>query len=244
MMIINLSKILRYLLIILLNILCIFVIQYYLNTQKNLTDSLSKLRITIFINSNIEKTNKEIVEQLTNNKFSIIDIFDLQSRDKFLEITPELESIVNDDFVSFPKFIIADNVLVKSIEEMEQLKSEILKIEFVEDFIYDEKAYRMFCDNKKLLNDYQKIFYYCFIFLCTIFVIKFIFYILKCFYSDIFVEFLNGFVLCLLACAIICLIAPLFNKNQIFIIDWQILYIIAPISFMVTLLTKETNVNV
>ena len=72
-MIINLSKILRYLLIILLNILCIFVIQYYLNTQKNLTDSLSKLRITIFINSNIEKTNKEIVEQLTNNKFSIID---------------------------------------------------------------------------------------------------------------------------------------------------------------------------
>ena len=244
MMIINLSKILRYLLIILLNVLCIFVIQYYLNTQKNLTDSLSKLRITIFINSNIEKSNKDILEQLTNNKFSVIDIFDLQSKDKFLEITPELENIIDNDFVSFPKFITADNVLVQSVEEMEQLKSEILKIEFVEDFIYDEKAYRKFCDNKKLLNDYQKIFYYCFIFLCTIFAVKFIFYILKCFYRDICFEFLSGLILCLLACAIICLIAPLFNKNQIFIIDWQVLYIVAPISFMVTLLTKETNGNV
>lgn len=239
---INLSKILRYLLIVLLNLFCVFVVQYYLNTQKSLTKSLSNLQITIFINSNLEKANEEILEHLANNKFSIVGIFDFQSKDKFLEITPELENVINNDFMTFPKFVIVNNVLVNSVEEMEQLKKEILQIEFVEDFIYDKKVYKMFCDNKKLLNSYKEIFYYCFIVVCMIFVIKFIFYILKGFYKEVCFELSSGLVLGLLACALICLSAPLFNQNQIFILDWQVLYIVVPLSFMTTLLTKESNV--
>jgi cell division protein FtsX len=239
---INISKALRYLLIILLNILCAFVVQYYLNTQKNLSSSLSNLQTTIFINTNLEKTNDEILQQLTSNKFSIIDVFDLQSKDKFLELTPELENVIKNDFMTFPRFVIANNVSVNSIEEIEQLKSEILQKDFVEDFIYDKKAYKNFYDTKKLLNDYKKIFYYCFITICVIFMIKFIFYILKGFYRDIYIELLIGLIISLLTYAIICILALFFNQNHIFILDWQVLYIIVPLSFMTTLLTKESNV--
>ncbi len=237
----NISQALRYLLIILLNILCTFVVQYYLNTQKNLAGSISNLQTTIFINTNLEKTNDEILQQLTSNKFSIIDIFDLQSKDKFLELTPELENVIKNDFMTFPRFVIANNISVNSIEEIEQLKNEILQKDFVEDFVYDKKAYKQFYDNKKLLNDYKKIFYYCFIAICVIFMIKFIFYILKGFYRYIYIELLIGLVISLLAYAIICLIALFFNQNHIFILNWQVLYIIVPLSFMTTLLTKESN---
>jgi len=238
---INLSKILRYLLIILLNTLCIFSVQYYLNTQKDIVDSLSNLQATIFINSGSEKTNEEILNQLSNNKFSIVDVYDLQTKDKFLEIAPELENIINNDFMTFPKFVVVNNLLVNSLEEIEQLKNEMLQIEFVEDFVYDQKSYKIFLDNKYILNNYKDICYYCFMIICIIFVLKFIFYILKGFYREVFDEILWGFIIGLIAYALVCLIVPLLNQNQIFMLDWHILYIVVPLSFMSTLLTKESN---
>ena len=55
---INLSRIFRYVLITLINILAIFVFQYYINLQTNISVSLSNLKVAIFIdnfNSNIDK---------------------------------------------------------------------------------------------------------------------------------------------------------------------------------------------
>lgn len=241
-MIINLSKILRYSLVVLLNILCVLVMQYFFNIHKDLSYSISNLQTAIFVNENSEKTNEDILEQLSNNKFDIVDIFDFQSNDKILEITPELSSVVNNDFITFPRFVVVKNLLVNSVEEIEQLKNEILQLDFVEDFVYDQKAYKMFFDNKRNLNSYKNIFYYCFVFICVIFILKFLFFMLKGLFKDIFIEIISGGALGLVAYALICLVAPFFNQSQNFILDWQVLYVVVPLSFMITLLTKESNV--
>ena len=172
---INLSKIFRYILIILVNILCIFVLQYYVNLQTTVSKSLSDLKIAIFFdNSGLEtNTNTEtdvdtdndndndndVVSKISsNNKLKDIEIINSTDFDKFSEINSELDNTIPKESVSFPDFILANIINVNSINELESLKKEILSIEKVEDFVYDQKAYKMFFDNKQLLNKYENHF--------------------------------------------------------------------------------------
>ncbi|MBO7431287.1 MAG: hypothetical protein J6U02_00125 [Elusimicrobia bacterium] len=252
---INLSKIFRYILIILVNILCIFVLQYYVNLQTTVSKSLSDLKIAIFFdNSGLEtNTNTEtdvdtdndndndVVSKISsNNKLKDIEIINSTDFDKFSEINSELDNTIPKESVSFPDFILANIINVNSINELESLKKEILSIEKVEDFVYDQKAYKMFFDNKQLLNKYEKIFKYIFFATILLFIMKFLFFMIKGLYKDTCLEIVSGLLLCLAAYAVICLVT-IFYQDNIFILNGQILYILVPFSSMVTLLTKESN---
>ena len=99
----------------------------------------------------------------------------------------------------------------------------------------------MFFDNKMLLNKYHKIFRIVFYAIIAVFFLKLLFYILKGLYKDILFEMFCGILLGLCAYALICL-ATIFKQNDIFMLSGQILYVLVPLSSMITLVTKESNV--
>ena len=156
---INLSKILRYILIVLINISFIFVLQYYLNSQTNINKSLSDLKIAMFIDSSSEKTEDDILsEMLKYKKLKSVEFVNSYDDDKFSKINPELETVVPEDAIIFPSFMLVNITDMNSLSELENLKKELLNTDFINDIVYDQKAYKMFFDNKILLNRYNKIF--------------------------------------------------------------------------------------
>ena len=242
---INLSKIFRYILIILINILFVFALQYYINLQAKISSSLSDLQIAIFFdNSNLDSDNdneENVISKISsNNKLKNIEIVNSTDLDKFSEINSELDNVIPKESINFPNFILANIVNINNINDLENLKKEILNIEEVEDFVYDQKAYKMFFDHKQLLNKYKKIFKLIFVTTIFLFILKLLFFMIKSLYKDILLEIVYGLLIGLVSYAIICL-APIFHQDNIFILNGQILYIIVPLSSMFTLLTKESN---
>lgn len=238
----NLSKIFRYVLITFLNILCIFVIQYYINTTKSISKSLSDLQIAIFISNFTENSEDDIISKINNyNKLVVIELISSKNTDKFLEINPELADIIPKETIDFPSFVLANNVCVGNIVELEQLKEELLQNDFVEDIVYDQNAYSMFFSYQELMNKYKKIFSLIFYILVFLFLLKLLFFLIKNLYKDIFFEILFGIILGFCSYSIICLVT-IFYQSNIFILNWQVLYFLVPLSSMISLLTKESNV--
>lgn len=239
---INLSKILRYFLIISINILFIFVIQYYINLQSNISKSLSELKIALFVDSSSEKAEEDILSEMAEyTKLKNIEFVNYYDSEKFSKINPELENTIAKDAILFPSFMLANTVDIDTFAELKNLKEDLLNLEFINDVVYDAKAYKMFFDNRILLNKYNDIFRIIFYVIIVIFFLKFLFYILKGLYKDILFEMCCGILLGLAAYALICLVT-IFNQNNIFMLSGQILYILIPLSSMITLVTKESNV--
>ncbi len=246
---INLSKIFRYILITLINILTIFVLQYYINLQSNISSSLSDLKVAIFVNNPISDIDKEenfdnvedqISEISSNDKLKIVESVNSADSEKFDEINSEINGTIPKESITFPSFLLANITNINSLKELESLENEILSIENVEDFVYDRKAYKMFFDNRELLNKYKKVFNFIFFIIIFLFVLKFLFFVIKSLYREILIEIAGGVLISLCAYAIICLVT-VFNQSNMFILSGQVLYIVMPLSSMLTLLTKESN---
>ena len=62
---INLSKIFRYGLITLINILCIFVLQYYINLRSDISKTLSELKIAVFVNLSKENPEEDVLYKIS-----------------------------------------------------------------------------------------------------------------------------------------------------------------------------------
>lgn len=239
---INISKIFKYVLITVINILCIFVLQYYINLQSDISKSLSSLKIAIFINESEEHPQDEIINTVSNyGKLTNMELVSSEDSERFNNINPELESFVPKEAMIFPSFILANGININSLKELQSVKNDLLNFEFIEDVVYDQKAYKMFLDNRILLNKYKKIFKIFFCLMIIVFVLKILFFIIKNLYKDILTEIGFGILAGLCAYAIICL-TTIFNQDPIFMLSGQVLYVIIPLSSMVSLLTKESNV--
>lgn len=238
---INLSKIFRYILLLLINILCVFVLQYYTNLQSDISKSLSNLKIAIFVNVSEENNQEDILAKISDyNMFKSVDMVTSADYDKFEQINPELDEVVPKESISFPNFILVNENNINSIEELNKIKEDLLALDFVDDVVYDQKAYTMFFENKETLNIYKNIFKVIFCIIIFLFVLKFLFFVIKDLYRDIIWEIGSGIMLGVFAYMIICLIT-VFNQNPVFLLNWQILYVLIPLSLMFTLLTKESN---
>ena len=116
---INLSKILRYGLIILINFLVIFVLQYYINLQSSISKSLSELKIAMFIDNSSEKTSEDILsEMLKYTKLKSVDFVNCYDSEKFSEINPELEDVIPKDAILFPSFMLASTEDINTFQEL------------------------------------------------------------------------------------------------------------------------------
>lgn len=238
---INLSKIFRYCLLLLINILCIFVLQYYVNLQTNISNSLSKLKIAIFVNVSEENTQENILSKISDyNMFTSVDMITSENQDKFAQINPELDDVVPKESMIFPAFILVNDNKINSKKELNKIKEDLLALDFVDDVVFDQKAYTMFFETKELLNQYKSIFKVVFCIIIFLFVLKLLFFLIKELYKVIMKEIGSGIILGILSYMIICLIT-VFNQDPVFILNWQILYVLIPLSFMFTLLTKESN---
>ena len=193
---INLSKILRYSLITMVNILCILVLQYYINLQSDISKSLSNLKIAIFINESEEHPQDEIISSISNyGKFTNMELVSSEDSARFNDINPELETVVPNEAMAFPSFVLANGININSLDELKSIKIDLVNLEFIEDVVYDQKAYKMFFDNRILLNRYKKVFKIVFYLIIVIFFLKFLFYILKTLYKDILFEMSCGILL-------------------------------------------------
>ena len=170
-----------------------------------------------------------------------MELVSSEDSERFHNINPELETIVPKEAMLFPSFILANGININNLSELKSMKDDLLNFDFIEDVVYDQKAYKMFFDNKILLDKYHKVFKIIFYLIIVVFFLKFLFYIIKSLYKDILFEMSCGILLGLCAYAIICLVT-IFNQSSIFMLNGQILYILIPLSSMITLVTKESNV--
>lgn len=238
---INLSKILKFFLIILVNIFFVFILQYYLNIQNDFAKFNSDLKISLFIDKNSDQEKEDVMDKLSSYKiFDMVEYIDSSSFEKLVEINPELKDVVPEETVLLPNIVVLNNVSVDGYEKLEELKNELLEIDFVQDVIYDVKAYKLFFKYKNLFEEYKKIFTIIFFVISFVFVLKFLFFMLKSLYKDILFEIVYGIFAALAAYTIICLFL-IFKQNTIFILNWHILYFIVPLSSMISLITKESN---
>lgn len=209
--------------------------------QNDFVKFCSELKMSLFINKDVESEKENVIEKLSSyNKFDTLDYIDSSSFEKLIEINPELEEIVPNETVLLPNIVLLNNVSVENYENLEELKNELLELDFVQDVVYDVKAYKLFFKYKMLFEEYRKIFSVTFFAVILIFVLKVLFFMLKSLYKDILSEIVYGMFAGFAAYAVICL-CSIIEQNVLFILDWHVLYFIVPLSSMISLITKETN---
>ncbi|MDD2524410.1 MAG: hypothetical protein PHG84_04125 [Endomicrobiaceae bacterium] len=237
---INLSKILKILVLTALMASFSFIIQYYLNLKSDNIKILEDLKIAIFVDSNTEES--VVLSEI--NKFfyfNIVEYIDAnKSYNKAVELNPELVNITPENTISYPCYVLVNNVSAVNMQQLEEIKTEISSIVFVKDVVYDVKAFELFFNNINLLLNYEKIFYYISFFIVIVFFSKLILFILKKKFREIIYEILYGCFSALFGYVIICICAAMIH-NSIFILDWHILFILIPFGAIISFMMKESN---
>ena len=238
----NISRIFRLSFIFVLMLFFVIVSQYYVNYKKNLIQLNNELKIAIFIKDDVEKTQEEIFDALKElNYLNVVEYVDSQTAfDKAVELNPELLEIFSQEEIHYPAYVLANRPKVKNIKNLEDIKTEIKLLDFVEDVAYDKKAYSLFFDNLNLFLKYKKILICLFVFGFIIFLAKLMWFCLKRSFKDILTELLFGFLISVISYVVICLFAVI-GKNPILVLDWQILYLIVPLGMIISFVAKETN---
>ncbi len=238
---INISKILKFCVLVLINIFFIFVVQFYFNMCGSLKEYDSNLKVSLFVNETVSDDKESIIAKLKNyNRFDIAEYTDFDSFDKFIEQSPELKDIALKEISHIPAFVTVNNLKAVSISEMENLKEELLKEDCIDDVVFDAKAYGIFFKYKKLFTKYREIFSFVFFIISAIFILKVLFFTIKGLYKSIFVEVLGGAVSAVAAYAVICLFM-IADNDAVFVLDWKILYYVVPLGCMLSLITKEAD---
>ena len=221
----------------------VMISQYYVNCNNNLECLNENLKIAIFIKNNIEISSQEIIDKLNELNFlNVLEYIDSQnSYNKAVELSPELSEIFSQEEIHYPAYILANKPKANDIKMLENIKTELKLLEFVDDVSYDKKAYSLFFENLKLFYQYKKVLLILAIFCFMIFLLKLIWLCLKKSYRAILYDLAFGCIISILAYVFICLLA-IINKNPIFILNWQILYVILPLGMIMSFVMKETNV--
>lgn len=237
---INISKILKILVLTALMASFSFIIQYYINLKSDNIKMSEDLKIAIFVDSNTEES-VAISEVNKFFHFNIVDYVDAnKSYDKVVELNPELVNITPGDTISYPCYILVNNVSALNIQQLEEIKAEISSIIFVKDFVYDVKAFELFFKNINLLLNYEKIFYSISFFVVIVFLCKILLFVLKKRFKEIVYEILYGSLSALFGYVIICICAAMIH-NTIFILDWHILFVLVPLGAIISFMMKESN---
>lgn len=238
----NVSKIFRLSFIFVLLLLFIIVSQYYVNCDNNLKQLNENLKIAIFIKDNIEITSQEIIDKINElNYVNVLEYIDTQTAyNKAVELSPELSEIFSQEEIHYPAYVLANKPNANDIKTLENIKSELKLLEFVDDVSYDKKAYSLFFENLNLIYQYKKILIIIFIAGFVIFVLKIMLFCLKKSFKTILSDLAFGFIISILAYVFVCLLAVI-SKNSIFVLDWHILYLILPLGMIMSFITKETN---
>jgi cell division protein FtsX len=238
----NVSRIFRLSFIFVLMVFFVLVSQYYVNCINSLKQLNEDLKIAIFIKDNIELSSQEIVDKLNElNYVNILEYIDNQTAyNKAVELSPELSEIFSQEEIHYPAYILTNKPNANDIKTLENIKTELKLLEFVDDVSYDKKAYSLFFENLNLVYQYKKILIIIFIAGFVIFVLKFILFCLKKSFKTILSDLAFGFMISILAYVFVCLLA-IINKSSVFVLDWHILYLILPLGMIMSFITKETN---
>lgn len=239
----NFSGILKFFLVTIINIFIIFVVQFYFNMCGNFDKYGSDLKISLFVSKNSSEEKENIISKLKDyNKFDVVEYIDADSFDKFSESNPEFSEIVPKENFVMPAFVIINNIKANNLNELKNLRKELINIDFIDDAVYDEKAYSVYFKYKNLFENYRDVFTVFFLVLTAVFVLKILLFVLKGFTKNIFVESALGILSAFFAYALMCVMLIIDTGNSIFILDWHVLYIVVPLSLMIAIITKESNV--
>lgn len=241
---INFSKTLKFFLITILNIFIIFVVQFYFNMNANIDKYNSDLKIALFVNAKTEQSKEDIITKLKDyNKFDIVEYIDADSFEKFASSNPELAEFVPKENFVMPAFILVNNVKVKNLSELERLQKEFTDIDFIDEVICDIPAYKLFFKYKNLFETYRDLFTMLFLIITVMLILKILLFAIKGLIGELFFETGLGILASLLAYAAICFALIAYPENNIFVLDYHILYVVVSLSVMINLITKETNVQ-
>lgn len=239
-MTINISKILKIIMLICLSMVLCLIAQYYLNLKSDNLKMAEDLKIAVFVNGEFDK-DTAISEINKFFNFNVADYADAErSYDVAAELNPELENIVPDDTVSYPCYVLLNNVSAVNMQQLEEINKEILSLPFVIDTAYDAKGFSLFYRNINILSEYEKIFYAISFFIGIIFLIKVMLFILKKKFKELIFEILYGFFSSLCGYVIICVLSAA-NHNNIFFLDWHILPFIVSLGAVISFMMKESN---
>ncbi|MEA5000898.1 MAG: hypothetical protein VB017_03310 [Endomicrobiaceae bacterium] len=239
---INVSRILKVLTLTALMALSSFIAQYYLNFKSDNSKMAEDLKIAVFVDGTVDE--KSAVSEI--NKFFYFNVVDYvdesRSFDKAVELNPELKNVVPENTISYPCYILVNNVSAENMQQLEEIKDHLSSLSFVKDVVYDAKAFEMFYKRTDLLSVYEKIYYVISLFIMTVFLIKLSLAVIKKEFKEIISETAYGCLSALAGYVIICIFAAI-THNTVFVLYWHILFVIVPFGAIISFMMKESNVK-
>lgn len=239
-MTINISKILKIIMLICLSMVSCLIAQYYLNLKSNNIQMSEDLKIAVFVDGGIDK--ETVVSEINKFfSFNVVDYADAEkSYDVAVELNPELANVIPDNTVSYPCYVLLNNVSAINMQQLEDMNNDLLALSFVKDTAYDAKGFSLFYKNISILSEYEKIFYIIAFFIVIIFLLKVMLFVLKKEFKEIIFEILYGCFSSLFGYIIICVLSAV-NHNNIFFLDWHILPFVVSLGAVISFMMKESN---
>lgn len=239
---VKLSLVSKILFICIIAVFSALLIKYYNDVKLNLKQMSQDLHLIIFLNDKVESEDVVISGLESLSYFNVVEYVDKEmSYKKALELNPALSKDIEVESKYYPAYIIANELKIKDIGQFSNIKEQISFLEYVSEIGYDKKGFDTYIETVEMLSMYEKIFTNLFLMVFVLFVIKTTLYIMNGKLLIVSMEILYGAFASIIGYTAIAIVASI-SYQEIFLLDWHMLFVLVPLGSAISFMTKESNV--
>lgn len=239
---IKISLVSKILFICIVVVFSALLIKYYNDLKLNLKQMSRDLHLVIFLNDKVESRDVLVSGLESLNYFNVLEYVDKEtSYKRAMELNPGLLKDVEIESKYYPAYIIANELAIKDTGDFYDIKEQVSLLEYVSEVSYDEKGFGSYIETLENLSTYEKIFTNLALILFILFVIKATLYIIKGKLLIVSTEILYGSLGSVIGYASICIVVSI-SYREIFMLDWNMLFVLIPLGSAISFMTKESNV--
>lgn len=239
---IKLSLVSKILFICIIAVFSALLIKYYNDVKLNLKQMSQDLHLIIFLNDKVESKDVVVSGLESLNYFNVVEYIDKEmSYQRALALNPRLSADIEVESKYYPEYIIANELKIKDIGQFNNIKEQISFLEYVSEIGYDKKGFEAYIETMEMLSMYEKIFTNLALIVLVLFVIKTTLYIMNGKLLIVSIEILYGALASIIGYTAIAIVASI-SYQEIFILDWHMLFVLIPLGSAISFMTKESNV--
>lgn len=228
--------------------ICIFavfsalLIKYYNDLKLNLKQMSQDLHLIIFLNDKVESRDVLVSGLESLNYFNVLEYVDKETAyQRAAALNPALLKDVELESKYYPAYVIANELKIKDIGQFSNIKEYVSLLEYVSEIAYDKKGFDTYIETVEMLSMYEKIFTNLALIIFILFVIKATLYIMNGKLLIVAMEILYGALGSVIGYTSICIVVSI-SYREIFMLDWNMLFVLIPMGSAISFMTKESNV--
>ncbi|GAB1401421.1 hypothetical protein MASR1M68_03320 [Elusimicrobiota bacterium] len=239
---IKISLVSKILFICIVAVFSAMLIKYYNDFKLNLKQMSQDLHFVIFLNDKVESKDVLVSGLESLNCFNVLEYVDKEtSYKRAMELNPGLLKDVEPERKYYPAYIIANELAIKNTDQFNDIKEQLSLLEYVSETVYDEKGFDKYIETVEMISIYEKIFTNLALIIFVLFVMKATLYIMNGKLLIVSMEILYGALGSVIGYTAICIVASI-SYREIFMLDWNMLFVLIPLGSAISFMTKESNV--